>query len=109
MSSGYSAATSPHSIPPFKGKSAHRSWPQLPEELVRSVISLYATSEDRISTEYQACHELLSMGPRSHQLLSIYMGCSQIVASQDGLYLYTRLDRARKEYHVSLCRMAQSE
>ena len=57
----------------------------------------------------QAYHEPLSMGPRSDQLLSIYLGRSQTVASQDGLYLYTRLDRTRKKYHVSLSRMAQSE
>jgi hypothetical protein len=30
-------------VPVYKGKVTHRSWPQLPEELVRSVIDISAT------------------------------------------------------------------
>ncbi|KAF8805184.1 hypothetical protein BYT27DRAFT_6669816 [Phlegmacium glaucopus] len=41
MSTEHSTATEHHSVPLFKGKSAHRSWPQLPEELVRLITNHY--------------------------------------------------------------------
>ena len=58
MSSVQSTAT-PHHI--FKGKSAHRSWPQLPEELVRSVIS-YAIPKDRISSVDPGLSRIITCG-----------------------------------------------
>jgi len=62
MSSGHSTATGHHSLPLFKGKSAHRSWPQLPEELVRSVPSPYTIPEDRITTVYPGLSRIIIYG-----------------------------------------------
>lgn len=62
MSSVHSTATLHLSMPLFKGKSAHRSWPQLPEELVRSVISFYAIPKGRILTVYPGLSQIITYG-----------------------------------------------
>lgn len=63
MSSVNSTETLHHSIPLlFKGKSAHRSWPQLPEELVRSVSCTMSQSGDRFSTTYPGLSRTIIYG-----------------------------------------------
>ena len=78
MSPGHSTETMHHPTLLFKGKSAHRSWPQLPEELVRSVIS-YATPEDRISTAYSGSSRTIIYGtsqlPAIVHLLGMLASC----------------------------------
>jgi hypothetical protein len=78
MSSVHSTATLHHSIPLFKGKAAHRSWPQLPEELVRSVIS-YAISKDRILTVNPGLSRTITCGtsqlPAIVHLLGMLANC----------------------------------
>ena len=79
MSSVHSTATLHHSMPLFKGKSAHRSWPQLPEELVRSVISFYAIHKDRISTVDLGLSRIITCGtsqpPAIVHLLGMLANC----------------------------------
>ena len=74
MSSVNSTATVHHSIPLFKGKSAHRSWPQLPEELVRSVISFYAILKDRISIVDTGLSRTITYGTSQPQAIVHLLG-----------------------------------
>lgn len=96
-----SSPTASSHLPPrdhvYKGKFTHRSWQQLPPELVRYVDATLIIIL-LIITRYQGRRNTLSPRPPADQLLSPHVGCKGVVASTNRLHHFSGCNRSRKAH-----------
>ena len=98
--------------PQYKGKLTHRSWPELPEEIIRSV-SPYPMPPHAMAAglmgHSQNHRQLLPTRTCFDQLLPANMGGTEALVLKDSIYVYTRLAGIREEHDVGVSRMEESQ